>query len=230
MKVLGFDTATNWCSIGLIDGEELLGEWTLRSKMTQLTRLIPGIKMLLESREIFLSDIKGLSVTSGPGSFTGVRLGLVTAKTLSQVTGMDLIEINSLEAMVFQLPLREGTVIPLIDARKNEIYAGFYRWQENRIIKLEESNLFKPGELASKLNNLNEHCYFTGHGLQNYKNNIIKDLTIPFTWIADFYGIIRGSTVAYMGYSKLMAGEKNSYLDILPLYIRPPDAKVRRET
>jgi tRNA threonylcarbamoyladenosine biosynthesis protein TsaB len=228
MKILGFDTGTNWCSTGLIDGDEILGEWTIKSRMTQLTRVIPGIKMLLEAKDIKLSELDGIAVTIGPGSFTGARLGLVTARSLSQVTGINLAGINSLEALVFQLQVRDGLMVPLIDARKGEIYAGFYRYNGDEIIKVRDSCLYKTSELAEELNNINEKCNFIGQGLKNYKDDITEKLHVPFTWASEIHGIIRGSTVAFLGKLRLSAGEKDNYLNLLPVYIRPPDAKVKK--
>ena len=229
MKILGFDTATNWCSIGLIDGESLIGEWTVRCKMTQLTRLVPGIKMLLEAKDIKMSDLACIAVTKGPGSFTGVRLGLVTARTMSQVTAIDLAGVNSLEALVYQLSLKDGITVPLLDARKGEIYAGFYRWKDNKIIKIKESSLYKPDDLALEINTFNEQCNFTGHDTERYRDDITKKLNIPFRWVPDIHGIIRGSSVAFLGREQLMAGQKDSCLNLEPVYIRPPDAKIKKE-
>jgi len=229
MKILGFDTATNWCSIGLIDGEDLIGEWTIRCKMTQLTRLVPGIKMLLESKDIKLSDLACIAVTKGPGSFTGVRLGLVTARTLLQVTAIDLAGVNSLETLVYQLGIKEGITVPMLDARKGEVYAGFYRWKDNKIIKIKESSLYKPVELASEINTINEPCNFTGHDTGHYRDDITRNVKIPFRWAPDIHGIIRGSSVALLGREQLMDGRKDSCLNLEPVYIRPPDAKVKKE-
>ncbi|MEQ8187046.1 MAG: tRNA (adenosine(37)-N6)-threonylcarbamoyltransferase complex dimerization subunit type 1 TsaB [Candidatus Eremiobacterota bacterium] len=229
MKILGFDTATNWCSIGLTDGESLIGEWTVRCKMTQLTRLIPGIKMLLEAKDVRLSDLACIAVTKGPGSFTGVRLGLVTARTLSQVTSIDLTGVNSLEVLVYQLGMKDGITVPLLDARKGEVYAGFYRWKDNKIINIKESNLYKPSDLASEINILNEPCNFTGHEIIHYRDDITKTLKVPFRWAPDIHGIIRGSSVALLGREQLMDGRKDSCLNLEPVYIRPPDAKVKKE-
>jgi tRNA threonylcarbamoyladenosine biosynthesis protein TsaB len=229
MKILGFDTATNWCSIGLIDGEELIGEWTVRCKMTQLTRLMPGIKMILEAKNIKLSDLDCIAVTKGPGSFTGVRLGLVTAKTLAQVTTIDLQGVNSLKTLVYQIDMKEGLTVPLLDARKGEIYAGFYRWEGNKIIEIKESSLYKASDLAAEINTFNEQCNFIGHDTESCRNDIIKALTVPFRWASDIHGIIRGSSVAFLGREQLMAGNKDSYLNLEPVYIRPPDAKVKKK-
>jgi tRNA threonylcarbamoyladenosine biosynthesis protein TsaB len=230
MKVLGFDTATNWCTTGLIDDKELIAEWTIKSKMTQLNRLIPGISMLLKEKELKFSDLSAISVTIGPGSFTGVRLGLVTAKTLSQVSGLPVIGINSLEALVFQCPVKNSLIVPVIDARKNQVFAGFYRWEEDKIIVIEEGKIFTPEELAEEINKKQEYCYLTGEGLEPYINIISKNLSLSVTFLPSFYGIIRGATVAIMGKDRINAGYEDSYIDLAPIYIRPPDAKISQRS
>jgi len=230
MKVLGFDTATNWCTIGLVEDNELIAEWTIKSKMSQLNRLIPGISMLLKEKEIKFADLSAIAVTIGPGSFTGVRLGLVTAKTLSQAGRLPVIGINSLEAIVFQCPVENSLIVPVIDARKNQVFAGFYRRERNKITVLEEGKIFSPEELAEKINEKKEHCYLTGEGLEPYVNIISKYISLSVTFLPPFYGIIRGSTISIMGYERINEGYKDHYLDLIPIYIRPPDAKVSQRS
>jgi len=171
MKILGIDTSCDFCSLGVIEEGNILGEWTFKSKMSQLTRIVPGIKMLLENIDLKLKDLGGIAVTTGPGSFTGVRLGLVTAKTLSQATGKKLAGVNSLDALVFQFHLQEGLIIPLIDAGKKEVCGAIYRKEGDRIIKISEERLYTPLEMAFEVNSLKEKNSFYRYVKQYLQKN-----------------------------------------------------------
>jgi len=227
MKILGIDTSCDFCSLGVIEEGNILGEWTFKSKMSQLTRIVPGIKMLLENIDLKLKDLGGIAVTTGPGSFTGVRLGLVTAKTLSQATGKKLAGVNSLDALVFQFHLQEGLIIPLIDAGKKEVCGAIYRKEGDRIIKISEERLYTPLEMAFEVNSLKEKIHFTGMVNSIYKKILTEELKCLFYWHNEINSIIRGSSVAFLGREKLKRGYKDSYLELLPLYIRPPDVKIK---
>ena len=230
MKILGIDTATNWSSLGLVEGEKLLAEWLVKSKMTQIMKVMPGIKSILEEMEMGLKDLDGISVTVGPGSFTGVRLGLVTAKTLCQVTGLKLAGINSLEALVFQSFLRKGFVVPIVDARRKQVYSGFYRKEEDKIVEYSEAGLYYPEELAEKLNQIEEELFIIGEVNHDYRKAFTEKLKVPYYWLPSVSSVIKGSTVAILGSKKLEKGNADNYLELLPLYIRPPDAKISKKS
>ncbi len=127
MLILGIDTSTSCGSIALVDSQKPLGEWNLNVRKTHVGRLLPGIQHLLGETGIEIGQIDGFAVAVGPGSFTGLRIALTTAKTLSLVTGKPLAGIPTLDVLVENVPFTEGLVCPALDARRGEIFAAMYR-------------------------------------------------------------------------------------------------------
>lgn len=124
MKVLSFDTSSQALSVALLDGERLLGQVTLTSKKNHSITLMPAIDFLVASSNLSPQDLDRIVVAEGPGSYTGLRIAVATAKTLAHTLKIDLVGISSLLALV---PAGlTGLVIPIMDARRNHVYAGFY--------------------------------------------------------------------------------------------------------
>lgn len=123
MKVLAFDTSNKALSLAILDGEELLAELTLNIKKNHSITLMPAIEFLMKSIDWEPKDLERIIVAQGPGSYTGLRIAVATAKTLAHTLKIELVGLSSLLSLV---PQEAGLVIPLMDARRNHVYAGFY--------------------------------------------------------------------------------------------------------
>lgn len=124
MKILAFDTSSKALSVAILEDETLLAETTLNIKKNHSITLMPVIDFLMASLELKPTDLDCIVVAEGPGSYTGLRIAVATAKTLAHTLKINLVGVSSLLALVpAQL---SGLVIPLIDARRNNVYAGFY--------------------------------------------------------------------------------------------------------
>ena len=132
MKVLSFDTSNQALSVALLDGEELLAEQTLAVKKNHSISLMSVIDFLTDQVGWKPADLERIVVAEGPGSYTGLRVAVATAKTLAYTLGIDLVGVSSLLALC---PQQKGLVVPLIDARRNTVYVGFY--ENGRAIKPE---------------------------------------------------------------------------------------------
>ena len=125
MKILAFDTSCKPLSLAILDGEELLAEVTLNIKKNHSIRLMPTIDFLMHSVDMQPSDLQRIVVAQGPGSYTGLRIAVATAKTLAYSLKIDLVGVSSLYALAAPAK-KSGLVVPIIDARRNNVYAGFY--------------------------------------------------------------------------------------------------------
>ena len=127
MKVLGIDTATMMGSIGLIDDEGAIAEYSLNIRATHSERLMPAIDRLLKDSGIMPKDIDGFAVSIGPGSFTGLRIGLATVKGFAMGCNKPVAAVSTLEALAFNLAYAEYLICPILDARRNEVYAAMFK-------------------------------------------------------------------------------------------------------
>ena len=131
MKVLAFDTSSKALSLAILEDKQLLAETTINIKKNHSITLMPAIDFLMASLDWTPKDLDRIVVAEGPGSYTGLRIAVATAKTLAHTLNIELVGMSSLLAL---LPnQQEGLVVPLMDARRNNVYAGFYE-NENPVL------------------------------------------------------------------------------------------------
>ena len=125
MKLLAFDTSNQALSLSILEDEHLLAQTTLNIKKNHSITLMPAIDFLMNSLDMKPTDLDRIAVAQGPGSYTGLRIAVATAKTLAHTLKIELVGVSSLLALVPEQV--EGLVIPIVDARRNNVYAGFYQ-------------------------------------------------------------------------------------------------------
>ncbi|MBZ2082477.1 tRNA (adenosine(37)-N6)-threonylcarbamoyltransferase complex dimerization subunit type 1 TsaB [Streptococcus oralis subsp. tigurinus] len=124
MKVLAFDTSSKALSLAILEDKQVLAETTINIKKNHSITLMPAIDFLMASLDWTPKDLDRIVVAEGPGSYTGLRIAVATAKTLAHTLNIELVGMSSLLALVPSQ--QEGLVVPLMDARRNNVYAGFY--------------------------------------------------------------------------------------------------------
>ncbi|MCR3923329.1 MAG: tRNA (adenosine(37)-N6)-threonylcarbamoyltransferase complex dimerization subunit type 1 TsaB, partial [Firmicutes bacterium] len=127
LYVLGIDTATLVCSAAVVSEEKILAEYTLHVKKTHSERLLPLIDTLLRDAGLTPRDLDAVAISVGPGSFTGLRIGMVTAKALGQALQLPLCGVSTLTALAAQHPYFPGLVCPILDARREQVYQALFR-------------------------------------------------------------------------------------------------------
>ena len=125
MKIAAFDTSSKALTLAILEDETLLAQMTLNIKKNHSITLMPAIDFLMNSLDMKPTDLDRIAVAQGPGSYTGLRMAVATAKTLAHTLKIELVGVSSLLALVPEQV--EGLVIPVMDARRNNVYAGFYQ-------------------------------------------------------------------------------------------------------
>src|SRR5699024_3340131 len=126
------DTSTHMATCAVIDENRILGEYSLNQDMTHSEKLVPMIKEVLDSLDLKVSDIDLYGVSIGPGSFTGLRIGVATIKAFAHLFDKPVVAVSTLEALAFNLPYNE-TVVPMMDARRDRVYTGIYSWKDKNL-------------------------------------------------------------------------------------------------
>lgn len=137
MLTLAIDTATKVCTVALCKGQELLGEYNINMGMTHSEGLLPQIEQLMQRAGVKKEQIELLAVSMGPGSFTGLRIGLATAEAMAYSWQCYLHGVDTLEALAYNLPLEGVVLSPVLDAQKGNFYQALYKWQQGSLICLE---------------------------------------------------------------------------------------------
>lgn len=224
MKVLGIDTSTMMGSVGIIDDDRPLGQFSLNIERTHSERLMEAISGLIESVGITLDQIDCLAISIGPGSFTGLRIGLGTVKGFSIVSGKSVVPVSTLEALAFNTPFCRHLICPLLDAKKNEVYTALFKYADDgSIIRLTDDLVISPGLL---INRLNEPVMFTGDGVYVFRDLLRRHLG-DLAYFAPANTILpSGISIAIMGLQNFQKGMVGSS-SLVPVYIRKSAAELK---
>ncbi|TPE69399.1 tRNA (adenosine(37)-N6)-threonylcarbamoyltransferase complex dimerization subunit type 1 TsaB [Halalkalibacterium halodurans] len=162
MKTLAIDTSTYVMGVAILDGNQLVGEVTTNLKKNHSLRLMPAIESLMKEVGVAPNEFERIVVAQGPGSYTGVRIGVTTAKTLAWSLGISLVGVSSLEVMAQHGYYAKELIVPLIDARRGQIYSGTYRWNGKEVDVVEADRLILAGDLARMLAKAGEDVLLIG--------------------------------------------------------------------
>ncbi|MCX7913432.1 MAG: tRNA (adenosine(37)-N6)-threonylcarbamoyltransferase complex dimerization subunit type 1 TsaB [Thermodesulfovibrionales bacterium] len=227
MKILAIDTSTMLGGVALLNGETLLAESRLNVKVTHSERLLGEIDHILKQAALKIEDVDIFGVATGPGSFTGLRVGLSVIKGLAFATGKKIVAVPTLEAFAWNIPYSRYQVCPLLDARKKEVYAAIFRWAEDNFIKeLEE----QPLKIEKLLDKIQEPTIFLGDGAIIYKVNIQDRLQKRAIFPPLQFMVPSPSNVAYLAMKRAQKGYFEDIIKITPLYLRKSEAEIKSES
>lgn len=229
MLILGFDATATACSAALIEDKKILCEITLNRGSKHSEQLLPIIDNVFKNGDRTLEETDVIALCAGPGSFTGVRIAAATGKALAQALDKKIVQVNSLDALAQNVLVEDALIVPLMDARKNEFYAAWYRYKNGVMEKVKNDYAVSPENLALELKSENEKVYLFGEGLDKYENilkNILGDAAIIMPAQS---GSIRGSSVALLAIKKAEEGEFSDYYSLAPIYLRKPEAEITWE-
>ncbi len=224
MKVLALETATMAGSIALVDDEELIAEVKLNINIAHAERLIPSIDYLLNSSRLSIKDIDAFAVSIGPGSFTGLRIGLSTAKGFCYASEKPLVPVPTLDAFARTLPFCPHLICPLLDARKNEVYSGIYKWEGSQCKKIMPEIAISP---AGLLKEIKDAAVFMGDGAKMYKKLILDALGDNAIFAPLSKMSPSASSVAEIAVEKLKEGITIDPVALTPFYIRKSEAEIK---
>lgn len=225
MRLLTIDTATSACSVAITDGERLVGEYLLAGGPALSSRLFDCIDSLLAECRLCLGDMDGFGVSLGPGAFTGLRVGLGAVKGMALATGKPIAGFSSLAMLALNVPMTERLVCPLFDARKNEVYAGFYRSGELPRAFAPDAVL-PPADLPARIT---EPALFLGDGAVRYRDLIAASLGNLAVFAPASAHTPRASCGATLALAMLQSGQQISAASLLPAYIRASEAELARQ-
>src|SRR3989338_5286733 len=229
MKILAIETSTLSGSVALLEDEQLIAESTTCIKKTHAERLLPSIKNLLDSAHTKIEDIDGFALTIGPGSFTGLRIGLSTIKGLSWSLNKPVVGVSTLEALAMNLPYSDKPVCPMLDARKKEVYAAVYKCNVTQGISLEPICIMPDTAISpdNLINKIKEPTIFLGDGIKVY-GNLIKDMLKDTAVIAPAHlWQIKASNIGLLAWKKFKSGNIESPESIRLNYLRPSESEIK---
>jgi tRNA threonylcarbamoyladenosine biosynthesis protein TsaB len=226
MKILAVDTATTSCSAAIVDDGLVSAELATVNKQTHSKHLMNMIDTVCGMSGVKIADMDGFAVTIGPGSFTGLRIGISTVKGLAWSLDKPVVGVSSLDALAWQCTPVKYLVWALLDARKHEVYCCRYRFQDGDLKKEGTEQVLAPVEI---IGDIREPCLFIGNGAVLYKEEIADKLGA----LAHFAGWnqdnIRASSVAGLSLKRFIHQQTDDVALLVPQYIRKSYAKLHRE-
>src|SRR5438034_10022733 len=223
MKVLALESATLSGGAALVDGERLLGEVTLDVAVTHSERLMAAVDRLVADCGLSPHDLDGLAVSIGPGSFTGLRVGIATAKGLGLALDLPIAAVPTLDALAARVPFADAPVCPILDARKGEVYLSLYRWREDGMAR-EWDYLALPPELAAA--RLDAPVILLGDGIEACRPWLSR-LGTGARMAPPAQRLPSAAAVAGLGRAALAAGAGVGAESLAPLYLRPSEAELK---
>lgn len=232
MKVLAIDSSGMTASIAVTEDEKLIAEYTIDYKKTHSQTLLPMLDEIKSMVELDLSTLDVVGVASGPGSFTGLRIGSATAKGLAMALHKPIAEVPTMDAMAYSLYGFEHVICPIMDARRNQVYTGFYSFERkdhNTVFRvLKEQFAADMEEVIEALNNLERRVIFLGDGVPVFRETIGEKLRVPFEFAPANCNRQRAASLAVLAGEYLKAGKVVEAAAHKPEYLRMSQAERER--
>ena len=221
MLTLALDTATKVCSIALCKDEEVLAEYTINMGMTHSEGLLPQIEQMLERCKVDKSSIELLAVSMGPGSFTGLRIGLATAEAMAYSWHCALHGVDTLEALAYNIPVEGVLLAPVLDAQKGNYYQALYTWQEGKLVELAPVEVVNKERLLARIAEHNKPCLLLGECQKLAKLELPSNVKLAPQTLR----MPKGSSVALAAAAKFDAEQDKKIFGLEPYYIRRSEAE-----
>lgn len=225
MKVLAIDTSTMVAAVAVKENNMLIGEYILNSGRTHSEKLMPIIMELMSGIGLTPHDIDLFAVSLGPGSFTGLRIGIVTIKALAYAMKKPVVGIPTLDALAYNIPESDKLICPMIDARNMQVYTAVYSWDQGLFSKISDYMAVPINELIEKLIEMGRQCIFVGDAVLKHKDLLMTELKDKAFFAPDNLLLQRASSVAELGLLRYLDGQYDDPFKLVPFYLRKSQAE-----
>lgn len=223
MKILSLDTSSFPASVAVLEDSVILGEYVVRNQRKHSQHIMVMTERLLEDLGIDIAEVDAFAVTVGPGSFTGLRIGISTVRAFAQATNRRVVALNTLEALAYNLSSCDGFIIPMLDARRDEVFTAVYKFcADGGINTVVEPCVMTVSEVAKRYKG--EKCIYLGDGAIIHHDEI-KDIDKKANFAPANLSEVRASALATAAIRKINKGEDVHYNEVQPVYLRLSQAE-----
>ena len=225
MSILAIDTSTQVSSVAVVSDGKLAAELTMQAKLTHSETLLPHIEEVLGMANQKKEELEGIAVSLGPGSFTGLRIGLATAKAMAYALQLPIVGVPTLRALAWHFPVEGFQLLPMIDAQKGNVYVERYMWEHGKLLKKTEVQVLPVEEVIRRTEELPGTVVLMGDVISK---RIEGKQTLPMhVMLAPLHlRMPRAANVALCGLELLKEGKTANVMDMEPVYIRRSEAEV----
>ena len=225
MNILAVDSAANVASAAILSGGQLLCESIVNYKKTHSETLMPMIDGLFKSCQMQPSDIDLFAAAYGPGSFTGLRIGVTTVKGLAHAVQKPVVGVSTLLGLAYNLPCCAYVVAPIMDARRNQVYNGVYCWDGTVANELRAPRAVSIEDCVADLRQMKKKVLFLGDGVPVHRAYIQEQLGALCAFAPANCSLHRAASVAVAAQGLFEQGKAVNYRELVPLYLRKPQAE-----
>lgn len=237
MKILAIDSSGMVACVAVVNDDLVMGEYTVNYKKTHSQTLLPMIDTLVSFLELDIKDFDAIAVTTGPGSFTGLRIGVATAKGLAQALDIPIIQVPTLQGLAYNMVsvAKDAYVCPIMDAKRNQVFTGIYRYEEckctdsNRVFSKQEIVLdqcpMDINELIDLLNEKGKKVIFLGDGIKTYNGIIDANMKVAYEYADIALREQKASFIGSYALELLKQGKTSKPADVKPDYLRLSQAE-----
>lgn len=228
MTILAIDSSGTVASVALLVDDRLVAEYSVNYKKTHSQTLLPMLEEIMTMTETPKSSVDAIAIASGPGSFTGLRIGSATAKGLGLAWEIPLIAVPTLDGMAYQYESSARLICPMMDARRNQVYTGLYTFAPEFTV-CEPQMAVPVTDLLERVNALGREVIFLGDGAVRYKEMIEQMTTVPFRFAPAHRNQQSAAALAVHARQLYDAGQTVSADAFVPEYLRKSQAERERE-
>lgn len=224
MKVLSLDSSTEAASIAVIEENKLLGEITFNFEKQHSVILMSMIDNLLSNLHMTIDSLDGFVVSKGPGSFTGLRIGMATVKGLCLGSSKPFVSVSSLDSLAYNLCFASGIICPILDALRNNVYTCLYSSKAGKLEPLSDYMVISVDELIDLLNTKNLPVYFVGDAVDKFKDKFEAGLREVY-FAPPHLNLTRASSLGELGIKLIASGINEDLNTSTPIYLRKSQAE-----
>lgn len=229
MIILSIDSTTPIAGLAVVQDQKLMGEYMVNTKNTHSEKLMPMIAALLGELSLTPEDLDAVAVMQGPGSFTGLRIGMATAKGIAQGCGKKLIAVPTLDCLAYNLVEYPGVICPVMNAQKKEVYTALYQTVNGCWERLSDYQAIAAIQLAEHLNSLQKDVWFLGDGVSAYEDTF-RTVLGERCHIAALHQILpRAASLAALAMQRANTAQFDDLYTAELIYIRKSEAEVQWE-
>lgn len=229
MKLLAIDSSGLTATVALVLDGVMTAEYTTNFKKTHSQTLLPMIDEIVKMTGTELADIDGIAVASGPGSFTGLRIGSSTAKGLGLVLKKPIIPVPTVEGLAYNFYGSSRVICPIMDARRSQVYTGLYTFEGERFCILSDQKAVSIEEIIEEVNTLGRPVVFLGDGVPVFREQIQEKIRVDVLFAPAHMSMQRAAAVAVRGEALYIEGKQETAAEHKPVYLRKSQAERERE-
>lgn len=226
MKILGIDTSSMATSVAVIEDNKLICEYTVNTKKTHSQKLMLMIENMLKISDLDVNEMDLIAVCEGPGSFTGLRISMATAKAIAHVNNLPIVGVNSLELLAANMNLCDKKICSILDAQRTQVYSGQYKFENNEVVELKNIDVVEIDDLIEELKNSKEDWIMVGEAVYKCEGKLkdIENIHIA----APSHNVSKASSLCSVAINKYNKNiDVYDCYNINPVYIRKSQAEVQ---